>query len=978
MLTIDDILVNIIYELNSEHLDKVANEVFSTSTDKLKKQINDELNSYTINKNISNYDFNFQVHKLEDLMLFFIQANKIDYMDLLNNISKTNNNEKINTGIKIQFSQHLMKLAYRTIIYDLNSHRLNNRFKTATETSQFNEYIVMLNDKEYRNIFIKKYGNLIKLIEININQINNYIVKFLNCLKNDLTDIKPLVKGNDNLMSIQLSLGDIHNNGESVVKCTFENASLYYKPRNGNIDSLYSFIIKYINSSMNKSLKCPDILMRNHYFWSNEVVNEECENSSDIHNFYHELGIHLCLLYILGANDFHSDNLIACQSHPVLVDLESVLGNKLTNKIFDNATSYNRYKLSSSVKNTGILPFAFGSIEGSDFSGVGGKERTSSFKVPTIKNGATSLMKVHSDHITLPESKNHPKYEGEFVDEKKYKNDLILGFENTYDFILKNKTEFSTLLNTHMKNIDVRYINNATMHYGRILNLSYHPIVLQSLTLRKLFISYYLYNDYDKLSLNEINDVINMNIPYFYFNADTRHLYHLNEHHENHFDFKLKDSVLFKLNSLCKEDKVWQTELILDSLKEDDMEFIPHMSQHSIKDYRFPLEYDKLEKTIKFDTLIKDIKDIVESEQRELNNSYSWITKELYGKKGSRRVEREVMDVNLYRGLSGMTLYYLSLYIYTSNKLFLIKSQKIIAQIKKEIEQYDDFPLGAFDGIYSYIYVCAIMYKYTKKDYYIQESIKYINKSKDRLKIDRYNDFISGNAGALTILINIYSILEKSVHKKTVLEAIEISVNRLINNSSKSDDGLISWKTGESDVDLGFAHGTSGIAYALHLYTEKINCDNNIKEIVLLANQFEDMHRVNNHWPHPYSKESKPPFAWCHGSPGIMLNRENSKYFTRNKNDIINQILYKGFSRTHCLCHGDLGNAMILKDILKDGNRVSNIIFDILKDFKGDNLKCGVGNNIHTVDLLTGITGISYGLIYIMNHNIPNILKLEI
>ncbi|UXT64002.1 type 2 lanthipeptide synthetase LanM (plasmid) [Staphylococcus aureus] len=978
MLTTDDILSNIIDEINSEHLDKVANEVFLTSTDKIKQQINSELNSYSLNEKISKYDFNFQIHNLEDLMLFFIQANNIDYMDLLHSISKTNNNEDINNSIKTQFSQHLMKLAYRTIIFDLNRHRINKTFKTDTETSQFNEYILMLNDKKYRKNFIKRYKNLVKLIELNIKQVNNYIIRFLECLIVDLPDLKQLIKHSSTLVSIQLSLGDTHNNGEFVVKCNFEDSSIYYKPRNGNIDKLYSVIIKHINKSMDKKLKYPKNLMKNNYFWSSEVTNEECERISDVHNFYRELGVHLCLLYILGATDFHSDNLIASQSHPVLVDLESVLGNKLTNKMFEDATAFNRYKLSSSVKSTGILPFVFGSLEGSDFSGVGGKERTSSFKVPAIKNGATSHMKVQSEHITLPEAKNHPKYEGEFIDEKKYKNDLILGFRETYDFILKNKEKFINFLNTHMKNINVRYINNATMHYGRILNLSYHPMILQSLTLRKLFISYYLYNDYDKLSLNEIDDVINMNIPYFYFNLDTKHLYHLNECHKNYFDYKLKDSILFKLNSLSAEDKLWQTELVLDSLKEDDMEFVPHMSQHSIKDYRFPLERDKSDKSIKFDTLIKDIEDIVESEQIDLNNSYSWMTKELYGKKGSRRVEREVMDVNLYRGLSGMALYYLSLYIYTNNNLFLIKSQKIITQIKTEIEQHDDFPLGAFDGIYSYVYVCAIMYKNTKDVYYIEESIKYINKSKHRLKIDRYNDFISGNAGALTILINIYNLLEKPIHKKDVLDAIEISVNRLIMNSTKNDNGLITWKTGESDVDLGFAHGNSGIAYALHLYTEKINRDYNIKQTVLLANRFEDMHRVKNYWPHPYSKESKPPFAWCHGSPGIMLNRENSKYFTKNKSDIINHIFYKGFSRTHCLCHGDLGNAMILKDILKDDKRISNVIFDILKDFKGDDLKCGVGNNIHTVDLLTGITGISYGLIYIMNYNIPNILKLEI
>ncbi|MBO1925649.1 hypothetical protein J4711_13125 [Staphylococcus epidermidis] len=109
-----------------------------------------------------------------------------------------------------------------------------------------------------------------------------------------------------------------------------------------------------------------------------------------------------------------------------------------------------------------------------------------------------------------------------------------------------------------------------------------------------------------------------------------------------------------------------------------------------------------------------------------------------------------------------------------------------------------------------------------------------------------------------------------------------------------------------------------------------------------------------NHWPHPHSRDSKPPFAWCHGSPGIILNREKSNYFKNNdRKIIISEILKIGFSRTHCLCHGDLGNAMILKDISnsgKENEQVQNIIFEILKDINVDNLKCGIGHDIETVD----------------------------
>ncbi|MGV2929285.1 type 2 lanthipeptide synthetase LanM family protein [Macrococcus capreoli] len=981
MLSLENILENMIDEINYDHLEKVVTNIFNCSVEDIRSKINLELSETNNHIDLSKYKFEFQIDKFEDLMLFLIQSNNIDFQELLRKIEfiEKNNIILINENIKFQISQYLMKIAYRTMIFDVNHNRINKVFANESPSLQFKEYLEMLNTRDYRISFIKKYNNLITLIDESILQINTYIEMFLMNLINDVTDIKRLTNNvNLKLSNIQLSLGDVHNNGESVIKCIFENESVFYKPRNGNIDMFYSFLINHINDSLSTNLKSPNLVLKENYFWVSEIIYMDCKDSKQINNFYYELGVHLCLLHILGATDFHSDNLIASQGHPILVDLESVLGNKLSKEMFNDATLFNKYKLSSSVKTTGILPFPFGSIEGSDFSGIGGKENVSSFKVPTIKNGATSLMSVASEHIKLEESKNHPKYQGNFIDEKEYKYDLIEGFEATYDLITENKREFDEIINKYLMNINVRYINNATMYYGRILNLSFHPLVLQSLSLRDLFISYYLFNEYDELSANEINDVIHMNIPYFYFKENDNHLYHLNQCYKNHFDYKLKDSILYKLNCMSIEDKKWQINLILDSLKDDDMEFIPHMSQHSIKDYSDPLNYKKHEKVKKFEELINNIEDIVQSEQQEINNSYSWITKELYGKKGKRRIEREVMDINLYRGLSGMSLYYFSLYVFTNNERFLHKAKMILNQVKQEIDQYDDFPLGAYDGIYSYIYVCGIVYKETKEAYYLLEAINNINKSKKRLKTDRYNDFISGNAGALTVLVNLYSLLTEPQQKLDVLEAINISVNRLIENSQKNNEGFITWKNQEDDVELGFAHGTSGIAYALKLYIEKITLDSSVEEIVLLANKFEETHKKGNYWPHPYSEESKPPFAWCHGSPGIMLNREKSNFKTSNSKEIINHIFQKGFSRTHCLCHGDLGNAVILKDILNIDDKIQNIIYDILKDFNANDLKCGVGNDIQTIDLMTGITGISYGLIYIMNFNIPNILRLEI
>ncbi|MBO1996694.1 hypothetical protein J4714_12210 [Staphylococcus epidermidis] len=91
------------------------------------------------------------------------------------------------------------------------------------------------------------------------------------------------------------------------------------------------------------------------------------------------------------------------------------------------------------------------------------------------------------------------------------------------------------------------------------------------------------------------------------------------------------------------------------------------------------------------------------------------------------------MDPNLYRGLSGMALYYWALYKYTSDKSYL-ENLKITVQIQKELDDFNDYPLGAFDGIYSYIYLCSNIYIDTNDEYFIVEAMKYIRDSFDKIK----------------------------------------------------------------------------------------------------------------------------------------------------------------------------------------------------------------------------------------------------
>lgn len=95
--------------------------------------------------------------------------------------------------------------------------------------------------------------------------------------------------------------------------------------------------------------------------------------------------------------------------------------------------------------------------------------------------------------------------------------------------------------------------------------------------------------------------------------------------------------------------------------------------------------------------------------------------------------------------------------------------------------------------------------------------------------------------------------------------------------------------------------------------------------------------------------------------------------------------LAKGFGGNHSLCHGDLGNldfafrAVELFDdpdlIVQLGELTTTVIDDILDN----GWRCGNPMNVDSPGLMTGISGIGYGLLRLAEpRSVPCVLTLSI
>lgn len=114
----------------------------------------------------------------------------------------------------------------------------------------------------------------------------------------------------------------------------------------------------------------------------------------------------------------------------------------------------------------------------------------------------------------------------------------------------------------------------------------------------------------------------------------------------------------------------------------------------------------------------------------------------------------------------------------------------------------------------------------------------------------------------------------------------------------------------------------------------------------------------------------------------LPLNDERKSQFCIDIKNAIETSLKFGFGRSHCLCHGDLGNIEILNlasDILGDTeikDKCNVYMQYILNDLKEDIWKCGIPYK-YSPGMMVGLSGIGYGLLKLYSPNLPSILVLE-
>ncbi|MGK9267678.1 type 2 lantipeptide synthetase LanM family protein [Bacillus inaquosorum] len=951
----------------------------------------------------------------KDILFFhfvkpFLKAAKAKLKEKLENNFRIGQYEELmknfHPDVEIQLltnlADALASISSRTIILELNVARVTGQLQGETSedrASYYNE--VMLNDLSYIKAIREEYVVLTRMLATKTRFWIDNVYEILSRYHQDKELLSEQFHNGQTLGPITgidtgSNVSDSHKRGKTVAILSFDSGiKIVYKPRSLEIDEQFNRFIQFLNSKgFTRDLKTVQTLNRQTYGWTEFITYTECQNKQQVEHFYWRIGAYLAVLYAMNAVDFHHQNLIAHGEYPVLIDLESLLHNN-SSYSDDSAFSKAHDRIERSVLRVGLLPRKIGSkqgIEGIDLSALGAQEgQVSPHKTTVIVDRNKDTVHIKEQNYPIPVSFHRPKLNGKMENAAHYQKSLILGFEEIYRFFINHKKEINAQMDL-FKGISVRQILRGTARYANLLRISLHPDFMRDgldreMILDKLWLDTKLNPHLRKIVLHEKRDLFVGDIPYFISKPEHTHLWDSQGSCiSNFFGRSALEETKLKINNLNKIDFQEQVSfirtafLVLSHPGEKDKTLKRTDASLSVA------TQDSLDEAIKIGTYLADR--AIEGEQGG-RKDLSWIGSFV---DNMREDQFKISPANstLYEGVAGISLFFGYLGYITKDSRFTDISRQALVPVQKSLSTSKD--ISAFGGISSYLYVLDhLSVLWGERDIIEKELEPALERLQLFISKDQNNDILTGAAGTAIVLKNLY----RRFHDEKIMSLIIKCGDQLIGNMSRMSKGA-GWRVPANPAPAsGFAHGASGISWALYEIYDATK-EKKYKEAADQGLEFERSLFIPelNNWADIRLENGEYRnvnfTAWCNGAAGIGLSRALISAY--NQQDIVKEeaitavqtLLKNGFGQNHCLCHGDLGNLEILKIISEKLGReemvdkVMSLSLQILKDIRTRGYVTGFEKHNESPSLMMGYSGIGLGLLKIYSPDkVPSILMLQ-
>ncbi|GAB6252057.1 type 2 lanthipeptide synthetase LanM [Bacillus cereus] len=896
-------------------------------------------------KNDENYNFQ---NIIQTYLVFFksMIKNKIDFFG---------NVERVSESIKFDLEKRLYQVLRPSLIVYINKLRAEKALiglDTSEEYKYFTKYFFHLN-KFYINLF--KMLPLLneKIFTIIENEIN-YMIWLQEALEKDQKEIHKM--SGFNIMHVEkvINLGDYHNNGKRTILLEDKfNNKVILKPVDLKNSILYHSLINQLNKDLNTDIFIPQVVNKKNYGYMEYINHESCESNEQIKDYYYNLGVVLSVIYLINGSDIHNENIIAKQSSPVIIDFET-LGSTLNPSITEETNSF---ILSNSVLNSRMLPIKFsgGREVIRDYSAIG-RVMKQLVKTIKIKNEFTSNpIEIKEERIVEDKVRNLPFFNGDIYEYDNYIKDIIKGFDDAYNTVLKNKEEYIYILKNSVSKWNYRKVYRNTKVYSLLLDRLNVPDLLES----KLKTVKYLRNILEKnihlatrkdIILKEIEALLSYDVPYF-FNKYEWGSYESLSCNEIDLEMKFKN--------ISYADFLLQRKIIEISLSNQNDNLYKLNTVKGTIDFQTNLPTNKIKEAI--------IGKILDGSYISKDGDVDFI-----GLKTNWQGELEINHLNngIYDGLLGISSLLRNNadpnHIEIINKL----EQKVVQEILNKNKNNYGFVNGV-NAIISY-YLTTLPHITSLNEKVILQIFMDINSDIEKGQYnDKHYDILGGSAGLILTAVKFYQVNPKY---KILLEVAENLGDYIVNNMQTHNE-FVYWKAHDTlnleDSLKGFVHGLSGQLLAFY----------KLKDI-LKTNKYD---RVI-HGIHKSEKMSMSKYeytdSWCKGFSGMGISRIKILESYQNEDiqsDLIffkNQILSTLHENSdYCLCHGLMGKLDFLLELENRGmlernekQIVMKVTNNFLNNFDIEDF------NPHKISLFTGLGSILYFLQRLENNKLNSIL----
>lgn len=917
----------------------------------------------------------------------------------------------------------LLHMLISVMVLEVNLARIQGQLAGATPTERMASFVARISDPETALRLLAEYPVLARELVGCLRTAVDVRAEFVARLLADLPALRETFGGSwqglADLADVSLGAGDTHRGGRTVAIVTFtDGRKLVYKPRSLSVEVHFAEVLRWLNAKgLRHRLQPARVLDRGEYGWVEHIAVASCHDEAEVDRFFWRQGAYLALFYLLCGSDMHLENVIAAGEHPVPVDLEAIFqvppritGADSEPLLLGEAPRVVR----DSVLRVGLLPERIitadeQGVYDAEVSGLaGGGGQLTPARMPTYVGAGTDEVRVVRDRRRMSETENRARLNGRPVNAARYTDILVAGFEDCYRIIAAHRDELLAPdgLIERFRDDEVRFIPRPTITYARLQGESYHPDLLRDSLDREIFAEVISTGfadlpDRDSLLASEQRQLAAGDIPAFHTTPGSVDLHDdAGVVARDFLETSGLAAVRARIGRVSDEDlrrQLWCIRASMSGLTVGTPRSTP-AEPRPLPDA--PLDADL---AVRAAGSVADL--LLDAALAADGEAPSWLSVNFIG---DRYWTVGHAGLDLYSGVSGVVLFLARLGALTGDDRFRRPAEQITQQLVDTTERLaargdhgGRLPIGGYAELGGLVYVLTQLADVWQEPALVDAARQAAAMCRARFADDKVIDVIGGTAGAALAILALHQVHPD----EGTLDAIR-AAGATIADRALDLPGGVGWKTAfdETDALLGFAHGASGIAYALARIAQ-VTGDDRYNQLCGQAVRYE-RHRMSpdrGNWPDLRAISGPDAFmdAWCHGAAGIGLARaamlrlpglapwhdlirEDLHIAIRQvRGDLVVDNRYVGIGNDS-ICHGDLGLVETLlgggaalgePEVALTGRRCARAVAERVL---AGGPRPGVPVGVTTPGLLMGLAGIGYGLLRAaLPDGIPNVLLLD-